>query len=307
MGRIITILFLCLLSLFISAQDDYEWWNQIHDWDGYTHWTDYYILSSAFMGPNALPVNKNRQGLLKEYSHLEFSVQEHYSRGDNTQNLFAELFVSLMPGKYGVGISMVPLERYDMDTATRDERFARDYDGEGYAIGDVYIYTYIQLLRDHERYPNLLLTITLKTASGSGVDAARYTDTPGYAFDLSYGKEFKRNGKVIQSFYPYMMMGFYSYQTNIPNNFQDDAFLYSIGFKTKMKKITIDNELSGYFGYLGNGDRPLLYRLYIKGTTNNKLNYGFSYQLGLNDFDYNTFSLSLFANLNHIFNGSEVE
>ena len=50
------LLILILSLVTYSAQAQFNWWNQTHNWDGATPWTQYMTYSHAFLGPNALPI-----------------------------------------------------------------------------------------------------------------------------------------------------------------------------------------------------------------------------------------------------------
>ncbi len=185
-------LWMLLISFhsFLSYSQDYSWWNKKHNWDGVTSWSKYLIISPAYMGPNALPVPDFNNGTLKERGSLKFAAESHFSKGDNTQNLFTRLYLPLYTDKVGLLISIIPFEHYKMDTITRDLRRTRDFDGKGFAGGDFYIGTFIQILKDKKHWPDMAVSINLKTASGTNLEAARYTETPGYFFDLSMGKNY---------------------------------------------------------------------------------------------------------------------
>lgn len=266
------------------------WWNTKHNWDGVTHWSRYIIISPAYLGPNALPVPETKDGSLPAKSSLEVSVENYFSPGDNTQNLFSNLYLPLFSEKVGLNISMVPVEHFKMDTITRDIRRVRDFDGEGFSSGDFYIGTYIQVLKDYERWPDIMVSLNLKTASGGKLSAARFTDSPGYFFDLSVGKEFRFYDSFIKSVRPYGMAGFYAWQTNREDYYQNDAILYGIGYNLLFKKLELQNSLEGYWGYIGNGDRPVVVSVTLQSKNDSAINFKVSFQHGMMDNLYNLLS-----------------
>jgi hypothetical protein len=296
-----------LLNLFIlfpvslSSAQDYEWWNVKHNWDGVTSWHHYIITSPAFMGPNALPVPEIKNGTAPGQTIFNLAAEYHHSKGDKTTNLFTKLYIPFCNNKVGFEISLVPLEFYKMDTVTRDFRKTRDYDGKGKTGGDFYFGTFFQIIKDKPRLPDVMLAVNLKTASGTGFEAARFTDSPGYFFDLSAGKEIN-TGKGIKSIRPYVMTGFYAWQTNTHGYRQDDAFLYGAGFDLRIKNIEIKNSAGGYVGYINNGDRPLVYRLTFKSVSEKQCNFFFTFQQGINDFDYSSFRAGCTFNLQPVVN-----
>jgi hypothetical protein len=46
----------------LTAQENFSWWNELHNWDGLSPWEGYLIVSPDFFGPNALPVPKLQNG-----------------------------------------------------------------------------------------------------------------------------------------------------------------------------------------------------------------------------------------------------
>lgn len=294
------ILIVLLLQSFLCCSQDYQWWNDKHDWDGFTPWPDYITISPGLMGPNALPVPTIKNGTISPNAYFKFGATKHHSKGDKTQNLQTELYLPLFTNRVGLNFELVPIEHYRMDTFTRDVRRARNITGEGFAVGDLYVGTYIQLIENQEKLPDVLLTINLKTASGNKLSDARYTDAPGYFFDLSFGKNIDLNGQKTRFIKPYAMFGFYVWQLQGGDQFQNDAFLYGLGFDLDFPGFRVKNHLGGYYGYLGNGDRPAVYRLRFETKLSGVLNYEFQFQQGLNDYGFTSFSLSCKADLSEI-------
>lgn len=288
------IIFLQIIFYETFCQD-FSWWNNTHQWDGVTHWSKYMIISPKYMGPNALPIPDVEKGIIYNDIELEAAVETHFSKGDNTQNLFTSLYY---PASKNVAMRLyvVPLEHFKMDTVTRDERRAREKDGEGYAGGDIYFGSTVQLLKDYKNLPNISLSLYCKTASGTNLNSARYTDSPGYFFDLSFGKKFKL--KSTDGLF-YGMVGFYSWQIYLNEHFQDDSFLFGVGSDITIKNYIISSSLAGYIGYINNGDRPLVFRASLR-KERKYLDYKLSYQLGLHDFNYQTVRFSLLFHIQKI-------
>jgi hypothetical protein len=284
-----SVIFLLLFSIATtsSAQDDHRWWNQKHNWDGVTPWQQYLTSTPAYLGPNGLPVPETKKGNMSDKPLLEVSGEWHFGQGDYTRNLYSRFFSPLGSDRAGLAVWMVPVEYYRTDTVTRDLRASREFDGKGYAVGDVYVGTYIQLIKDKPRFPDVLLTINLKTASGGHFDAARYTDAPAYYFDLSFGKTLNFPNKIIHSIRPYAMGGFYCWQMNTEKHYQDDAPMYGAGLVAGIGIYQIDNSINGFWGYMNNGDRPLVYRASVKAV--NPLSpviFKVMFEQGLHDFPY---------------------
>lgn len=288
------IYFLVAANGIAFAQNEHGWWYEIHQHDGVTPWQRYLIMSPAFFGPNALPVPEINQGLIKSDFELESSIEAHYNSHEQTYNLYTKLFIPLYKNRVGIQLSIVPVEFFSYDSLIRDQRFSRNYEGKGHANGDLYIATQIQLLKNHRIWPDLLLGMHLRTASGNNFNSARFTDAPGYFFEISAGKSFNLNEDSSLVLRAYSMLGFYVWQTNLFAHFQDDAFLYGFGFKLSSKTISLVNELGGYYGYLNNGDRPLIYHFRLKTNFNKKINFGLQFEQGLQDYNFRSLRVSIF-------------
>ncbi|HNW97891.1 MAG TPA: hypothetical protein PKK00_05720 [Bacteroidales bacterium] len=273
----------------IHAQENYDWWVNIHHWDGITPWYQYLNFSPKYFGPNALPVPEIQKGVTGDKAIVELAADGHFSKGDKTQNAFTMLYYPIVPKIVAIEGYVVPLEHFKIDTITRDERASRDRDGEGTAGGDIYFGTIVQLVRN-KKIPDMALRISLRTASGTNVSAARYTDAPGYFFDLSFGKEKNNKKFLMNKLRWYAMIGFYSWQTNRGDYRQDDSFLYGAGLDLNFLKYIISCNAGGYFGYINNDDRPVVARLQLSRKTGNHF-LGINFQKGLNDYPYNSVRL----------------
>lgn len=75
-----------LFTLTCSAQEDFSWWVEKHNWDGVTPWNQYMTISSAYMGPNALPVPEIKNGLIDSAASVNISYDYYKNTGDMTQD-----------------------------------------------------------------------------------------------------------------------------------------------------------------------------------------------------------------------------
>lgn len=281
------VLFVLLGSLnHLAVGQDFAWWNTTHNWDGTTPWHKYLTISPAFLGPNALPVPTIKKGKSLDKARLILGADLHYGSGDQTQNLYTELYIPLHSPKVGLLVSVIPLERYQMDATTRDLRAARDFDGKGYAGGDFYVGTYIQLLEGHHSLPDAMLTVNIKTASGRNLEAARFTDTPGYFFDLSLGKSYRSRISWIDQIRPHLMAGLFVWQTYEDKHRQNDSFLYGAGVDISSSSFELSQAIGGYYGYKNNGDRPIVYRTTWRTKWASRVNYEVQFQEGLRDYPF---------------------
>jgi len=287
------ILILLILSGFQSAfSQEYLWWNIKHNWDGVTSWKDYINYSADYMGPNALPVPEINKGIFNKNFEFEGGGFFHYSKGDKTGNSFFVLNLPVAPGIAGIKISYVPFEIYSTDSITRDLRKAREYVPEGYSLGDFYVTTFVQVIKDKERFPDVLISLNIKTASGTNLKNARHSDSPGYYFDLSLGKTIELKSEKIKSLRPYFMGGFYSYQTYWTDHSQNDAVLFGGGMEIDLGKLIVNTGLGGYYGYFAMGDRPVVYRFEMKSNRESRVNYKFQFQQGIHDFGFTSVGFS---------------
>ncbi|TAE55056.1 MAG: hypothetical protein EAZ89_06095 [Bacteroidetes bacterium] len=173
------------------------------------------------------------------------------------------------------------------EVKTERHVFFQNYDAKA-AAGDVYVNTRVQVFREKKARPDLAFRAGIKTASGGTLGAARYTDAPGYYFDASAGKSLLPHDR----FRIYAMIGLYVWQTYDPRYLQNDAILYGLGHSLWIKNWTFRQDLSGYWGYLGNGDRPLLYRFRLERRQGHLLAMLLG-QAGLYDFPYKSLELAL--------------
>ncbi len=259
-----------LLTLFIlsfAAQvkgwERPQWWFDMHEgkWIRDDWWLAY-TLSSAYFGPNALPVPEWKTGKIPEHSAIEASADFFAGGGDWTQSLSLRFEYVPLPGRISIEAWGVLYEHYTITRATRDLRCSMLYipDGEETGssntwIGDFYISTNIAILREAERRPDLMLRLVLKTASSSDLRYSRFFDTPGYMFDFTCGKTwqgpkvaFRLSGDV----------GFLCYQRN--ERLQDDALMLSLNTSFIWERLTWENGTGGYWGWANNGDHPWVIR-----------------------------------------------
>jgi len=292
-----SLLLIFLINAHTFAQD-FTWWNEIHDWDGSTHWSQYMNQSAAYMGPNAIPVPEVKNGNIRPNKHFQLAIDAHFSKGDKTQNLFTKLSLPLYEDKVAFEISWVPYEIFKTDTVTRNLRASRGESGEGSSVGDLYFHTHFQLVEDHKKLPDLLFSLNFKTTSGSNLKEARYTDTHGFWVDLSAGKTIETK-KAFKAIRPYAMAGFFVYQTLILDEFQNDSPLMGAGLEIHFaKNITLNNCIGGYYGHYNHGDRPFVFRSSVRTSNNAPINTNIQFQQGIHDYPYSSIRLGLDLSLN---------
>ena len=283
-----------------AAQDpdaDYGWWNELHGWEvGDPGWRNWINITPGYLGPNALPVPDIKRGLMRSTSEIELTASSHFMKGDPTQDISGRLFIPFAKNKIAVEMYGVALEHYAFSTKIRDERIARDEDGKGTAIGDFYFSTLIQVAKDRS-FPNTLFRFAAKTASGNQLEAARYTDSPGYFFDFSFSKDWGNVETLL--FRPFGLFGFYSWQTNDELNLQNDAIMYALGTDFLRNSSLWSFSWSGYTGYKDERDRPMQlnfeWRQDFKKTA-----VRVRFLHGIRDWEYNTIRFSVIRKFNAV-------
>lgn len=293
MIKIIVVLF-CLCPLF-GFTEDWSWWNIKHGWQpGMRDWRGLMHITPGYLGPNALPVPDVKKGIVPSGAHIELGSDFHFRKGDPTQNISAKYYRSFVENKIAIEFYGVVTEHYAMSDSIRDERIARDFDGKGFAMGDFYFSTLIQLVKG-KKFPDTMFRMAGRTASGGQLEGARYSDSPGYFLDFSFSKEYVgANEKML--FRPYTSWGFYSWQTNDDLNLQNDALMYGIGADLKWSRWSVSNSLSGYSGYKKERDQPMVYTFDLNHSLK-RHTLRVQYLYGLRDWTYQTVKLSMIWNL----------
>jgi hypothetical protein len=272
-----------------SADEDYTWWNELHGWEeGDPGWRNWIRITPGYLGPNALSVPEVKRGFLNPKTEIELTASGHFMKGDPTQDISGRLYVPFAQSRIAVELYGVILEHFAFSEEIRNERYARIEDGKGFANGDLYFSTLIQLVKER-KFPNTLLRMACKTASGNQYAGARNTDSPGYFFDLSFSKEFAKTENGF--FRPFGLGGFYSWQTNDELNLQNDAFMYALGTDYVVKDLMFSTSLSGYSGYKKERDKPMQLNFELRKDYNGKA-FRIQYIYGLRDWEYKTVKFS---------------
>jgi hypothetical protein len=256
------------------------------DWK-YLPWVHELKYSPKYMGPNALPVPETVFGKLDGNMEIESRAVSNSSVGDRTDNVYLRLAYPVV--KNVVSLEMTDIfEHYNLSSNTIIPHKNAESLGEGYMAGDINVATIIQAVRN-KTFPDVIIRVNLRSASGKNRQAARFTDAPGYFFDASFSKGLNFENKIINQAGLYASAGFYCWQTNDDFHAQDDAKLGSCGAFVYSGKLRLKSELAGYFGYMDNGDRPLVSRTSLVYKSSHT-SYTLQYQTGIHDFEYKTFS-----------------
>jgi len=272
-----------------SSVHNFDWWNKLHGWEtGDPGWRNFMIISPGYFGPNALPVPPVKRGLLDQKTEFEITGSYHFHSGDPTQDLSGRIFIPFAKNKIAVEVYGGIVEHFSYNEEIRDERISRIKDGKGFAVGDLYFSTLIQISKDR-KFPNTLFRFATKTASGDKLEGARHTDSPGYFFDLSFSKELgKRNSNLFR---PFGLFGFYTWQTNDELNLQNDAYMYALGLDFEKSSWLFSSSWSGYSGYKKHRDRPMQLNFELRKDLERKA-FRIQYLHGLRDWKYKTIKIS---------------
>jgi hypothetical protein len=250
----------------------------------------YLMYSPRYFGPNAFPLPELRSGRLGTRWEAELKGEYHEYEGDRVKDVYTRLFVPVAEGRAGLEISCVIYEYYNMTEETVEERHAAGRYWDAGAHGDVIVSSFYQLLRN-EKWSDIMLEASLKTASGNRLADARYTDAATYWFNLNIGRYLYKNSNHPSYLRIHGLAGFYCWMTNDIIHRQNDAILYSAGISGSHKNLAFDVDITGFYGYKNNGDRPLQLRVRLNYEYRNNI-LSFRYKHGMKDCLYNCFSLA---------------
>jgi hypothetical protein len=274
----------CLLTNSALAEYPPEWWKAVHDYNPDKSWYQYMTYTSAYFGPNALPVPETYDGRIPVKHQFEISTDVFWGYGDQTQSFSARLVYAAIPGKLTISSWGVLAEHYRTTDAIRDLRASQVEDPEEILfLGDFYISTMIGLLQEKHWQPDLNLELVLKTASSKTATNARYFNTPGYYFNLTAGKSIHFLGSPFEELRFVGNVGFLCYQLNQED--QDDAPLFGGKMLLNIGSWTIETGINGYSGWLNQGDKPSV----LRGKFNYKsgsATFFLQYQHALKDYPY---------------------
>ena len=277
--------------IFFSAPaQSFGWWENTVNWDGITPWERYITFTPGFLGPDALPVPHITNGSIDSINSLGISSNFYFSKEDHTQNISLYANYCLVKNKISFDVFLVPVEHFTMSHRLKGERHVfTNFYYQHYALGDVHLNTNIQLYNSDSKNIRSALRIGYRFAS-SEIGAARFTDAPGYYFDISFAKKFRSNPSLKWI----VMAGGYFWQAdNIRRHRQDDAFLFGSGFEWNKKNIRIQTYVTGYLGwYYRLRDKPILFRAGIDKTMKKNTLF-FQFQQGLHNFNYSSLETGL--------------
>ena len=242
--------------------------------------TDY---SPAYFGANANPVPEFTDASIPTKTTINISGSSYFGFGDNTCNANFKIEIPLLSERVSLKIWSAVFENYRVTQTVYEERQMEGGSLQGTANGDIYVQTRMLITKEKNYVPAIILNSTLKSASGTNFAQRRYFDTPGYYFDVEIGKSFHTQSKIISEIRTVANLGFLCWETT--NSTQNDAPIYGGKMILSNKLFDFENTLSGYYGWMNNGDAPLVYgsKLIFKRSN---INFFAQYQYGINDFPY---------------------
>ncbi|NDV47292.1 hypothetical protein D0T49_09570 [Paludibacter sp. 221] len=247
--------------------------------------------SPAYFGPNANPVPEFTDAAIPAKTTIRLSGDYYFGFGDRTGNIVFAAEVPLLAKRVSLKVWVPMFENYKVTQAVYDERNMEGGELSGAARGgDFYVQTRILILPEKKYAPSIILNSTLKTASGTNFGQRRYFDTPGYYFDVEIGKSIHLKNKLLSEIRAVADLGFLCWETT--GSTQNDAPMYGGKIILSNRLIDFENTLSGYYGWIDNGDKPLVYSSKLNFKQPN-FNIFAQYQYGINDFPYHHIQLGV--------------
>ncbi len=254
--------------------------------------------STAWFGPNANPVPEISDARIASMTSLSLMSDYYFGFGDQTLNGYLKAEVPLLPECISLKVWTSVLEHYWVTREVHDERDMISGDTSGRANGDIYVQTRMRVLSEKKYGVSIILSSTLKTASGTKFSERRYFDTPGYYFDLEIGRSFPIPGNFISEIRGVVDIGGIFWETT--NSRQNDAPMYGVMLSAGNSSWRLENSVSGYWGWMHThpdygedyGDAPLVYASKLMFT--GRLADCFArYQYGICDYPYHQVRLGM--------------
>ena len=261
-------------------------------------------ISPYYFGPNAFAVPEMLDGRVQTTLRAELAT-DYFSgfRGDRTIDAAFKLNVPLWTDRANLSVWMPAMEWYRNTDESLQACRVQEENLEtarcGHLAGDVYVSTDMQILREREILPDIVLRAALKTASGFESFHARYYDSPGYFFDLTIGKSVAvgQNTRWNNRLRAALTTGFLCWQTDLGR--QNDATQFGVMAKWENAFFSLSANWAGYSGWEHNNDggelahdRPVVLRTDIIGHFG-QFDAVFVYQYGLRDYPYHLLRLGV--------------
>ena len=249
-------------------------------------------IAPAYFGPNAFQVPDMLDG--RTSAHMRISVAADYYSGtlthrggDITAGMSCKCIIPLFSSRVNFVTWMPVAEYYYVNEEVNAiRRIPHEGTLSGWDSGDVYLSTDIQLFTQKLHGADMVVRAALKSASANTFAKARYYDAPGYFFDAAIGRDFilYGNSKVRIA----ASSGFLCWQTDVGR--QNDAVMYGLQATWQCRKLHISTTWSGYKGWEGDGDRPMIAKALLSYRLK-ALSIEAYYKMGLKDWPFRQMSL----------------
>ena len=281
------LLSLSVAGLSIAHAQDHEWWARNVGWNGSDPWMNYLQLSPAHMGPNALPVPEMHW--IDRDSTSWFMGQAQVFLHQQEITVASRLALLWRPSPwFRFRAHVVPVEWFETSHDLKTDRriFHENYD-DRIAGGDIHVESFFTLPWRLFRGGGPEVRIAVKTASGTNLGSARYTDTPGYTFSVSDRWQLSPEHAIEA------MLGLFVYQTYSELHRQNDCFLWGAGHSWSIGKFRLFHAVRGYQGYLRNGDAPVVYDAEFNYRAGPRSEFHLGAGVGINDHPFRSIAIGL--------------
>lgn len=208
------------------------------------------------MGYNALPALRNVDPVVGPDLEVEVSAAAQFSSFVAARDAAATPYFRVTVPFHGVAaleVDGVPLELFQISSGTQARLGARERAGT--TPGDVRVGARFLLLDERRGRPALGVQLVVKSTTGKGLDALRFTNAPGYVFDLLAGKNVLVARPVALR--ALAKVGFLAWQ--VGHGRQDDALDFGATLRaTFASGVSLAGELRGYTGWREHDDPVVL-------------------------------------------------
>jgi hypothetical protein len=210
------------------------------------------LLVPGRMGYNALPALRNPDPVIGPDVEVEISAAAQVSSlveaRDTAATPYFRVTVPFL-GAAALEVDGVPLELFQVSAATQARLGAERR--AGVAPGDVRAGARFLLAGEGPRLPALGLQLLVKSTTGKALDALRFTNAPGYVFDLLAGKDLLVTSSVALR--GLAKVGFLAWQ--IGDGSQDDALNFGTTLRARFPSgVSLSAEVRGYTGWRKDDD-----------------------------------------------------
>jgi hypothetical protein len=205
------------------------------------------LLVPGRMGYNALPALRNADPVIGDDIEVEVSAAAQASSlvagRDAAATPYFRVTVPFVETA-ALEVDGVPLELFQVSSRTQARLGAQRR--AGLTSGDIRVGARFLLWDERRLTPALGIQVVVKSTTGKGLDALRFTNAPGYVFDLLAGKNlFTGRSIALRAL---AKIGFLAWQ--VGEGAQDDAVDYGATLRASFAHgAWLATELRGYMGW----------------------------------------------------------